>query len=167
MLFVAAAGNNGLPNDLLPHYPASYAAPNVIAVAATTNTDTRASFSNYGAKTVHLGAPGVSILSTILNGQYGFSSGTSMATPHVSGAGALDAVALRAEHRELKDRAGRLGRSRAGDGDDDDFRRTAQRAQSAAFVLGAAGGATNLSAFAGDKQIRLTWSAARMRRPTA
>jgi subtilisin family serine protease/subtilase family serine protease len=89
MLFVAAAGNNGLPNDLIPMYPASYSAPNVVAVAATTNTDARAGFSNYGAKTVHLGAPGVDILSSVRGGGYGFASGTSMATPHVSGAAAL------------------------------------------------------------------------------
>ncbi len=42
MLFVAAAGNNGLPNEVVPTYPASFAAPNIISVAATTNTDSRA-----------------------------------------------------------------------------------------------------------------------------
>ena len=100
MLFVAAAGNNGLPNDLVPMYPASYTAPNMVAVAATTNTDGRASFSNYGKNTVHLGAPGVNILSTVRGGTYGFASGTSMATPHVSGAAGADAFALPAEHSE-------------------------------------------------------------------
>ena len=89
MLFVAAAGNNGLPNDLFPTYPASYNATNVVAVAATTSTDTRAYFSNYGAQSVHPGAPGVNILSTNRDNAYGSSSGTSMAAPHVSGAGAL------------------------------------------------------------------------------
>src|SRR5437867_4416855 len=89
MLFVAAAGNSGFNNDALPTYPASYRAPNVIAVAAMTNTDTRASFSNYGATSVHLGAPGVDILSTTIGNTYSSFSGTSMATPHVSGAAAL------------------------------------------------------------------------------
>ena len=59
MLFVAAAGNYGIPNEFLPNYPSSYDAPNVVAVAATTNTDARAYFSNYGPTTVHLGAPGI------------------------------------------------------------------------------------------------------------
>jgi len=89
MLFVAAAGNNGFNNDALPSYPASYRAPNVIAVAATTNTDARAYFSNYGATSVHLGAPGLDILSTTIGNTYTSFSGTSMATPHVSGAAAL------------------------------------------------------------------------------
>ncbi|PYR94200.1 MAG: hypothetical protein DMF84_06530 [Acidobacteria bacterium] len=89
MLFVAAAGNNGISNEILPTYPASFSAPNVVAVAATTNTDTRAWFSNYGASSVHLGAPGVDILSTTIGSTYAFFSGTSMATPHVSGAAAL------------------------------------------------------------------------------
>jgi subtilisin family serine protease len=89
MLFVAAAGNNGLPNDSFKFYPASYNAANVIAVAATTNQDGLAYFSNYGAATVHLGAPGVDILSTAPNNGYLMASGTSMATPHVSGAAML------------------------------------------------------------------------------
>ena len=56
MLFVAAAGNNGANNDVTPLYPASFVVPNVIAVAATDSTDLRASFSNYGATSVHLAA---------------------------------------------------------------------------------------------------------------
>ena len=89
-LFIAAAGNDyGNNNDITPAYPASYNLSNIISVASTTRTDGLSSFSNIGATTVDLGAPGSDIYSAWPNSTYNTISGTSMASPHVTGAAAL------------------------------------------------------------------------------
>src|SRR5690242_18241722 len=97
ILFVAAAGNASTNNDKSPHYPSSYNVPNVISVAALDRHDQLASFSNYGAKSVAIAAPGVEILSTWLGNAYEEKSGTSMATPVVAGVAAL----VLAEHPRM------------------------------------------------------------------
>jgi subtilisin family serine protease len=100
MLFVAGAGNSNRNAAVWPSYPAAYDLDNIISVAASDRNDAKASFSNYGAISVDLAAPGVDILSTFptqattlmisrgFSPSYGTISGTSMATPHVAGVAA-------------------------------------------------------------------------------
>jgi thermitase len=93
-LYVVAAGNGGDDgvgddNDIVPTYPCAYDLANIVCVGATDASDHRAGFSNYGATTVDLFAPGVNIVSTYKNSQYASSDGTSMAAPHAAGVAAL------------------------------------------------------------------------------
>ena len=95
-LFVVAAGNSTTNVDATPSYPCSYPLPNVICVAATDQGNRLSGYSNYGAASVDLAAPGDGILSTFPGGAYAQMTGTSMATPHVAGVAAL----LQARHPE-------------------------------------------------------------------
>lgn len=89
ILIVAAAGNEGKDNDLAPTYPANYPFDNIISVASINLHNQLSGFSNWGANTVHVAAPGESILSTTNGNRYGYKDGTSMAVPHITGIAAL------------------------------------------------------------------------------
>ena len=88
-LFVCSAGNSGINSDFYPMYPAGLSSKNIISVAALDNTGRIADFSNYGKISVDVAAPGVNILSTVPGGKYEYYSGTSMASPHITGIAAL------------------------------------------------------------------------------
>ena len=115
ILFIAAAGNGG-PDDIgdnsdqTPEYPASLDTTalagwdSVISVAATGQWDDLPGFSNYGERSVDLGAPGVAILSTAPQNRYTYSNGTSMAVPHVTGAAVLVSAATGLTGRALRTR---------------------------------------------------------------
>lgn len=103
VLVVAAAGNDSSNNDRYPVYPASSGLDNVMSVAASTQHDTLADFSNYGVSSVDVAAPGDEILSTWLGSAYQYLGGTSMATPHVAAlAGLLKATNGALTYTDLK-----------------------------------------------------------------
>lgn len=97
------AGNDSQNNDSKPFYPASYRLNNSLSVAAVDRRGNLSSFSNYGKNSVDLAAPGTAIYSTIPGGRYGSKSGTSMATPHVTGvAGLLLSLAPRMSNSQIR-----------------------------------------------------------------
>ena len=160
ILFVAAAGNDGNNNDATPSYPASYTSDNVIAVAAIDKDGKLASWSNYGATGVDLGAPGVGIWSTLPFNTYGSYSGTSMATPHVTGAVALYAATHSATAASIKDAildtalstSALLGKTLTGD-----RLNVGTFGTSAEPVTGVPSAPQNLTATGGDGQVVLAW----------
>lgn len=105
LLFIAASGNSAQDLDGTPSYPTAYPSDNIVSVNSTDRNDSMSSFSNYGLTTTDLAAPGSAILSTIPEGEYKSMSGTSMATPHVTGVAALIYSAFpELTHLQVKER---------------------------------------------------------------
>lgn len=89
VLFVAAAGNEGLNSDFFHFYPANYDLPNVISVGASDRQGRLLKISNFGKSTVDIVAPGKNIYSTLPDGHFGYMTGTSQATAFITGLAAL------------------------------------------------------------------------------
>ena len=160
-LYVVAAGNDGRDTDAQPSYPCAYDLPNILCVGASDQSDRPASFSNHGAATVDLHAPGVAVLSTFKGSSYAYMSGTSMATPHAAGAAALllaraPSLAADALKRALMDGAHRVS-ALAG------LSRTGGRLNAAAALAAlppdttAPDAPAGLRATGGEGEIRLDW----------
>jgi hypothetical protein len=159
-VFVAGAGNDTKNNDATPFFPSSYftSANNVVSVGAVDRNDNMAGFSNYGERTVMLTAPGVEILSTSRNGGYMFMQGTSMATPHVTGA--LAAFMDASPGRSPQEIIAALGQSvrplaaadrKTSTGGTLDLEALMQLSGSAVFATGAdAGGGPHVKVFRGS-----------------
>ena len=105
--FITSAGNSNNNNDILNVYPANLMRDfdNVFSVGNSTRNDTRNPGSCFGSETVHVFAPGTQILSTVLNGGYGYKTGTSMSSPIVAGiAGLIVSANPDADYHFIKER---------------------------------------------------------------